>query len=141
MTDIDPELQQVMLREADGDRSVVAVSDRGTLGRMIVGDKVRVDLKKSLGFELLEPGQSIEAEKFNHEALPAFVTFGRKAKTTLKIVKVASGGESATCRSKDGSMHKIEADTKAKQTELSRLHPGDVVAASCTEKLSIKLLN
>lgn len=139
VTNIDRDHQIVSLREADGDVSTVLVSDSIILGRMDVGDRVRVDLQESLGFELLEPGQAIDKEEFTSETMPAGVLFGRQVATTVEILKVTQEGESTTFRSKDGSVHKLEGNTKAKRTKLARLRPGDDVAASCTEKLSIKL--
>lgn len=139
VTHIDRENQLVTMKEADGDLSTVAVGDHIILGRMEIGDEVRIDYQESLGFKLLEPGQSIDEVKFTNETLPAGVTFGRKVATTVEILKVVDDGESTTFRSEDGSVHKLKADSKAKRTKLAQLRPGDDVAASYTEKLSIKL--
>jgi exosome complex RNA-binding protein Csl4 len=76
---------------------------------------------------------------FSDEALPAGVTFGRKVATTVEILKVADQGGRATFLSKDGAVHKLKVAAQAKRTTLARLRPGDNVAASCTEKLSINL--
>ncbi len=139
VTSIDRANRMITMKETDGDQSTVAVSDYIILGRMDIGDKVRVDYQRSLGVELLEPGESIDEVEFSSEALPAGVLFGRKVLTTVEILRIAAQGESTTFRSEDGSVHKVEADTKAKRTHMARLRPGDDVAASCTEKLSIKL--
>lgn len=139
LTHIDRENQVVILEEADGDQSAVAVASHIILGRMEVGDKVRVESKGLFGFELLQPGESIDDEVFSDEALPAGVTFGRRIATTVEVLDVSDRGWRGTILAKDGAVRELEAGTKTERSLLSRLHRGDVVTASCTEKLAIKL--
>jgi hypothetical protein len=137
LTHINRETQVVFIQDAGGELSIVAVGNHIILGRMEIGDRVRIESKGLLGFQLLEPDQ--DREEFSDDLLPAGVTFGRKVATTVEILKVEDEGESGLFRSKDGSVHTLRVGSKAGRTKLARLRPGDEVAASCTEKLSISL--
>jgi hypothetical protein len=138
LTGIDRELQLVMLEELDGDQSIVAVASPIVLGRMEVGDTVRIESKGLFGFELLGPGESIEDGLFSDD-LPAGVTFGRKVTTTVEILDVFDQGGRGIVRAKDGSVRELTVESKAERSLLARLRPGDEVTAACTEKLAIKL--
>ncbi len=140
LTGVDREARLVTMKSVDGALSTVLVGDGDVLGRMEVGDRVRVDRLAALTFQVLAPGQAFEEQVYASDALPKGVLFGRKIATRVRILSVADEGKRATFRCADGTVRTMDIGTKSTRSLVASLHPGDDVEVTCTEKLAIELL-
>jgi hypothetical protein len=140
LTEMDRDGQVVTMQAEDGTLSAVAVADAVIFGRMEAGDKVRIDRKEALGFQILSPGQIMDAEEYSGDALPAGVLFGRKVATTVEILAVADQGGSTTFRCDDGSVHTLDIEAKSARALVASLQPGDNLEVTCTERLAVELV-
>lgn len=139
VVDVDAANRVISMKDQNGRPFLINVGDNVAIERIRPHDWVNVRYEESVAFSLQEPGTAA-ADPVVEEStkrVPDGVQFGRTVSTTVEIVSVTADGSHATFRVPEGMVRTVYINDPPNQKKISRLKPGDAVAVTYTELLSV----